>query len=199
MATPVNARRRQIEDAASALFGTRGYAATSMRDIARQVDLRGGSLYAHVTSKEDVLWAIVEDAAERFRAAVGPVAKGDGRAPGKLAAMARAHLGVITDAPDRAIVFLYQWTALSAPRRAQVASVRDDYERYFRGVLAEGVARGEIGPVDPRLAAIFVLSVLNGVAIWYRPDGPLTPDQIADQLAAMCLDGIAGAREQRLT
>jgi AcrR family transcriptional regulator len=193
----MNARRREIEDAASVLFGTRGYAATSMRDIARLVDLQGGSLYAHVSSKEDVLWAIVEDAAERFRAAVAPLAAGPGSAPRKLTAMARAHLGVVTAAPDRAMVFLYQWTALSARRRAQVAGVRDAYERYFRDVLAEGVAKGEIGPVDPRLAAIFVLSVLNGVAIWYRPDGPLTPEQIADQLVAMCLNGIAGdAKEQ---
>ncbi|MFL6250760.1 MAG: helix-turn-helix domain-containing protein, partial [Actinomycetes bacterium] len=51
-------RRRQIEDVASALFSSRGYAATSMRDIARALDLQGGSLYAHIPSKEAVLAAI---------------------------------------------------------------------------------------------------------------------------------------------
>ena len=62
MSTRLHNRRRQIEDAASALFSGRGYAATSMRDIAGALDLQGGSLYAHVASKEDVLWSIVDHA-----------------------------------------------------------------------------------------------------------------------------------------
>src|SRR4030095_4355186 len=130
-------RRQQIEDAASALFGARGFAGTSVRDIARLVDLQGGSLYAHVTSKEDVLWSIVDGAAQRFRAAAEPIANGPGSAaerlgavgpapaggggplptgPGsaaeRLAAMVRAHVGVVSESPDRARVFLFQWRFL---------------------------------------------------------------------------------------
>ena len=56
-------RRQAIEDVASDLFRERGYAATSIRDIARALSVQGASLYAHVTSKEDVLWAIVDRAA----------------------------------------------------------------------------------------------------------------------------------------
>ncbi len=67
-------RRQQIEDAASALFRDRGYAATSVRDIAQALNLQGGSLYAHMASKEDVLWSIVLRAADRFNAEVGPQA-----------------------------------------------------------------------------------------------------------------------------
>ena len=58
-------RRLQIEEAASALFRERGYAATSVRDIAQALNLQGGSLYAHMASKEDVLWSIVTRAADR--------------------------------------------------------------------------------------------------------------------------------------
>ena len=64
-------RRQQIEDTASALFRERGYAATSVRDIAQALNMQGGSLYAHVASKEDMLWSIVVRAAERFDAEVG--------------------------------------------------------------------------------------------------------------------------------
>ena len=59
-------RRRAIEDVASDLFRAHGYAGTSVRDIARALSLQGPSLYAHVTSKEEVLWAIVDRAASRF-------------------------------------------------------------------------------------------------------------------------------------
>ena len=62
-------RRRAIEDVASTLFRQRGYSATSVRDIARALDIQGPSLYAHVSSKEDVLWAIVDRAATRFETA----------------------------------------------------------------------------------------------------------------------------------
>ncbi|HYK95683.1 MAG TPA: helix-turn-helix domain-containing protein [Candidatus Dormibacteraeota bacterium] len=64
-----SARRRAIEDAASDLFREHGYAATSIRDIARALSVQGASLYAHVTSKEEVLWAIVDRAATRFEVA----------------------------------------------------------------------------------------------------------------------------------
>jgi TetR/AcrR family transcriptional regulator, cholesterol catabolism regulator len=56
----IDTRRRQIEVAASELFRSQGYAATSVRDIARALDLQGASLYSHVASKEDVLFAIVD-------------------------------------------------------------------------------------------------------------------------------------------
>ena len=65
-------RRQAIEDVASDLFRERGYAATTIRDIARALSLQGASLYAHVTSKEDVLWTIVDRAATRFGSIVTP-------------------------------------------------------------------------------------------------------------------------------
>ena len=70
-------RRREIEDVASGLFHERGYAGTSVRDIARALDMQGASLYAHVASKQDVLWAIVEGVAARFEAAAETVEAAD--------------------------------------------------------------------------------------------------------------------------
>jgi len=66
----IETRRRQIEEVASELFRANGYAATSVRDIARALDLQGASLYSHVASKEDVLWALVDRAATRFETAL---------------------------------------------------------------------------------------------------------------------------------
>jgi AcrR family transcriptional regulator len=187
---PVVSRRRQIEDAASALFGSRGYAAASMRDIAKLVDLQGGSLYAHVSSKEDVLWSIVEGAAARFHAEVGPIARGGGTVPARLRAMARAHVRVITDDRDRAGVFLFQWTALGPERRAEIAKLRDDYEGYWRELIGAGVASGELRATDPKLAATLVLSALNGTALWYRPEGRFGAEEIADRYADLLLGGL---------
>jgi TetR/AcrR family transcriptional regulator, cholesterol catabolism regulator len=183
-------RRRQIEDVASALFGHRGYAATSMRDIAKALDLQGGSLYAHIPSKEAVLAAIVEEAADGFHAAVRPIAEGPGTAAERLKAMIGAHVGVVTGGRDRAKVFLFEWTFLGPERREAVARSRAAYQGYFERVIGEGAAAGELDAPDPRLAAVVLLSAMNGMAHWYRPDGRLGPDALAGRYADLFLGGL---------
>jgi AcrR family transcriptional regulator len=184
-------RKQQIEDAASTLFRERGYAATSVRDIAHALDMQGGSLYAHVASKEDMLWAIVVRAADRFNAEVGPLAASPAPASVKLKDMIRAHVGVVTTTQKDAAVFLHEWRFLSEERRLKIAARRDDYERLFRRVIADGIDQGDFMNVDPRLTATAMLSALNGIATWYRPDGELSAEDIADKHASLFLHGLA--------
>jgi TetR/AcrR family transcriptional regulator, cholesterol catabolism regulator len=192
MSTRLHNRRRQIEDAASALFSGRGYAATSMRDIAGALDLQGGSLYAHVASKEALLWSIVDDAAARFHAAVGPLADGTGGAAERLRAMVTAHVGVLADGLERASVYLYEWTFLGPERRELIARSRDTYQAMFERVIAKGQASGELDQApDPKLAATFVLSAVNALPRWFRADGPLSLDEVAGQYADLFLRGLA--------
>ena len=111
-------RRQAIEDVASDLFRERGYAATSIRDIARALSVQGASLYAHVTSKEDVLWAIVERAAKRFEAAADRAEQeAESHRPGDaaeaIAALVEAHVDVLTADVDEAAVFVLGFVALS--------------------------------------------------------------------------------------
>jgi AcrR family transcriptional regulator len=183
----IETRRRQIEDVAGTLFRKRGYAATSVRDIARALEMQGASLYAHVASKEDVLWAIVERAADRFADAVGPIAEREAPAAERLRAMIREHVRVVAEQRDQATVFLHEWRFLGESRREAVADRRDAYEALFRRVIAEGVSTGEFRTADVKLAATAVLSALNGIAAWYSPGGPLTADAIADNYADLFL------------
>lgn len=183
-------RREQIYTTAGALFSQRGYAATSIRDIARELDLQGGSLYAHITSKEEVLWALVSRVAEQFFVAVRPLAVSDAPALDRLRAMIEAHVAVVTDQLDRATVFLQDWKFLAPERKAAIGRLRDDYEALFRATIADGIARGEFAPTDPALAATLILSALNGLPVWYRPTGPLTAATIAARFAELLLNGL---------
>ena len=187
-------RRREIEDAASSLFREHGYSGTSVRDIARALDIQGASLYAHVTSKQEVLWSIVERMATRFEiAADAAVAGGDGPVPGPgspLAALVRAHIGVIADDIERAGVFVNEWRSLSGERRTQMARRRDAYEHRFRELIEEGTAAGSFAPVDPAVTAAFLLTALTGIVTWYRPDGRLRPAALADAYADLALRAV---------
>jgi len=186
-------RRRAIEDVASELFRAHGYAATSVRDIARGLDIQGPSLYAHVTSKEDVLWAIVDRAATRFESAADAVAAAPNDPGAGLAALVRAHVRVITDDVGAAEVFIHEWRALGGDRRTAVLERRDAYERRFRDLIEAGIATGDFEMTDPALAATAVLSTLNGIPGWYRPGGRLPAARIADHFVDLVLRMLQGA------
>jgi len=180
-------RRRAIEDVASDLFRVHGYAGTSVRDIARALQLQGASLYAHVTSKEDVLWAIVDRAASRFEVAADAAeAQADSRRPGDaveaLSALIRAHIAVLTTDLGEASVFVHEWRALGPERRAAVLDRRDAYEARFRRHIEAGIASGAFPMTDPAIASTVLLTALNGVATWYDPDGRLPAHRIADHI-----------------
>ena len=186
-------RKQQIEDAASTLFRERGYAATSVRDIAQALNIQGPSLYAHVASKEDVLWSIVNRAAGRFNAEVGPLAAATAPPPQRLRDMIRGHVEVVTSSQKDAAVFLHEWRFLSPDRRAEMAARRDSYEALFRQAIADGVHAGYFHPVDTKLTAMAILSALNGIATWYQEDGILSADEIAENFADLFINAL---REQ---
>ena len=187
------ARRREIDEVASELFHANGYAATSVRDIARALDIQGASLYAHVASKEDLLWSIVDGAATAFEraadAALADTASGD--AVERLAAIVEAHVEVITADPERSSVFVTEWRHLSPDRRDAIGRRRDAYEARVRDVIAEGQAIGAFAAIDPTLAATVLLTALNGIATWYRPDGRLSADRIADHYVDLALRSLS--------
>ena len=186
-------RRREIDEVASELFHANGYAATSVRDIARALDIQGASLYAHVASKEDVLWSIVDSTAATFeRGADAAVQEASAADPiDRLAALVEAHVETVTTDPERASVFVTEWRHLSPERRAAIAARRDAYEARFRDAVRDGIAVGEFRQTDPDLAATFVLTALNGIAAWYRPDGRLSADRIADHYVDLVLRAIS--------
>ena len=187
------ARRREIDEVASELFHANGYAATSVRDIARALDIQGASLYAHVASKEDVLWSIVDRAATAFEdAAERALAETASDDPvERLAAIVEAHVETITSDPQRSSVFVTEWRHLSPDRRAEIGARRDAYERRLRDLIADGLAVGAFAAVDPAVAATFLLTALNGIATWYRPDGRLSADRIADHYVELALRSLS--------
>src|SRR5262245_54131094 len=187
------ARRREIDDVASELFHANGYAATSVRDIARALDIQGASLYAHVASKEDVLWSIVDATAAAFerRAEQELDDARSGDPVDRLAALVEGHVEVVTADPERASVFTSEWRHLSPDRREAIRGRRDAYEQRFRGLIEEGIGLGAFRQTDPALAADFILSALNGIPAWYREDGRLSADRIADHFVDLALRSLS--------
>ncbi|MER3537159.1 MAG: TetR/AcrR family transcriptional regulator [Thermus sp.] len=184
-------RKQEILTAASKLFSQKGFHATSIRHLAKALGVQGGSLYAHISSKEEILVEIVRRAAERFLS-IGEDLSGS--PVEKLRRLIQKHLEVIAEEQASATVFFHEWKFLPEEKRRQVLLWRDTYERLVQRVVEEGVEAGVFRVENPRLATLFLLSALNWTYQWYRKDGPLSLKELAEEYARLALNAL-GARE----
>ena len=177
--------REDVVVAAGRMFATHGYDATSMRELGRELGLLGSSLYSHIGSKQDLLVEVVRRGAALFQASAdASLDAGAGRA--RLRALIAGHIGVVLDHRDEVQTFLNEARALDATHRAQVLHERNTYEQAFHNAIGAGGTDGSIidAERDPKTTAIFVLSILNAVDRWYSDTGPLSRDQLVDEIMA---------------
>jgi len=184
--------RQEIFDTAGLMFAELGYHATSVRDIARALDLQPGALYNHFASKEDVLWQIVNRAADQFLEAAEGVAETEPAE--RLRRLIQGHVRVIAANLRNATVFFHEWKFLTPDRRTQIAERRDRYEAHFRRAIAEGMASGVFAPGDPKFAALVILGALNWTYQWFDPAGPLHPEEVAGKIHEFAARSLASGR-----
>ena len=184
-------REDQVRAAALRLFREKGYHATSMRDIAAEVGINKGSLYSYIRSKEDLLIPVFERAMGVLLAQIEQITADESLGPTEqLRRAIHAHVTAVADNLETLTVYLSEWRALAAESLTTVRLQREQYAALFLDILEHGVRRGEFRPMDTRIALLGMIGMCNYLFRWYRPDGRLTPDQIADQLCAMLLDGV---------
>lgn len=183
--------RGDVVQAAGRLFAERGYHGTSMRDLGKELGLLGSSLYAHVASKQDLLVAVVEEGAALFEASAGAALETPGTPEDRLRALISGHVDVVLDNIDVSRTFLNEARVLEDTYRHRILQARDHYEQAFRQVLQEGIDTGAFRPdIDPKVEAIFILSILNAIERWYRPTGKLDRSALVERLTGFALHGL---------
>lgn len=183
-------RKKQIELKATELFRHRGYAATSMRDLAAEMGLEAGSLYSHIKSKEEILrnvcFEMANDLMEEFNKIQSEVTDNTE----KLKRYIIAHVNTMTTDTSAAAVFLYEWRHMSEPYLSDFLRMREEYEQRFRQVILIGIESGEFKKVDEKFATLTILASLNWVHQWYKPNGKMAAEDVAKQLVVMVIDGL---------
>lgn len=186
-----SSRRAEMIRAAARLFSERGYHGTSMQHLGDALGLQRGSLYAHIGSKEELLYEVVDRGARAFMGRAERIVATEAAAATKLRDLIVEHIETATEHLDSATVFLNEWRYLSDDRRVEIQEKRDRYESFVRGIVTEGIETGEFRrDVDVKFAARLVLSAGNWTYAWYRPGGDLTPTEIGERFATLVLRGL---------
>jgi AcrR family transcriptional regulator len=186
----VPTRRNELTRQAARLFAEQGYHGTSMEDLAAAMGVQKASLYAHVRSKEDLLYELTRDGAAAFHAALDEI---DERLPAmqKLRLALRAHLRVVSEQLDVATVFVREWRYLEQGRRDEFLGERRRYEERIRSLFREGVEQSELRTdLDVTAAALLFLSAANWAYTWLQASRDT--DTLADRFFELLVDGMRG-------
>lgn len=175
---------------AAKLFRGAGYGGATTRQLARELGVRSPSLYYHIGSKEDLLYAICVDSLRRITDAV-VVAVGRHAAPAdRIRALIGAHVCTALGDADKHITMLVELRSLSRRRRLAVVELRDAYERLLRREIRSAQrARVVRTDIAPKYLALALLNLMNWTIFWYRPGAGLGPTSFADVIARLFFEG----------
>jgi AcrR family transcriptional regulator len=189
MAMP-ESRKDQVVHEAAMMFREKGYAATSMRDLANKLGIEAASLYSHIRSKEEILQILCFTMAEKFMHSLDQVEIGYPSYAEKLREGILGHIGVISDNLTASAVFMNEHRHLSDEHLRQFLLLRINYINRFKRIIQGGVHAGEFKNVDTKLAVMTLFSSLNWMPHWYDPKGIIQPEILGNQLADMLIEGL---------
>jgi AcrR family transcriptional regulator len=161
----------KIRDAALRLFARQGFAAVSMRQIAREVGVQAGALYLYTPDKQTLLFDLMRDHLHDLLADWTPP---EGGALARLEHFARHHIAYHLDRPELVFIAYMELRNLSPENFAVIEGLRRDYEDRLEDILRAGVAEGVFDVPDTKLATMAVISMLTGVTTWFRDGGRLS-------------------------
>ncbi|TSD63592.1 TetR/AcrR family transcriptional regulator [Aeromicrobium piscarium] len=185
------ATRERLIEAAVEAFAQKGFAATTTRDIASRAGMSPAAVYVHHATKEELLFEVSHRghlaALARIREAAAARTDPVERIGHMVSEFSRWH--AVNSRVGR--IVQYEFHALTPEHRREIAEYRRGIEREMQNALAEGVAAGVVDAEDLKGTALALLSISIDLVRWYSPDGPTTPDQMAELHARLAIRMVA--------
>lgn len=173
-------RWEEIMAVAARLFREKGYRATTMDDIAAELNVTKPALYYYIDNKHDLLYAICESAIERLMEGAKRIMEEEGSVEEKLQRLIRWHVNMFSTHGDVIAVYLAEEGELPPEKRTFIRGMSREYESYYRRLLEEGIREGKFREVDVPMAVRAISGMCNWLSVWFRPDGKYSADEIAE-------------------
>lgn len=188
---------RALYDAATELFATQGYAATTLSDIAEKCGIHKSTIFHYVRTKQDLLAEILDRGLRHYLKRLEAIVQdAELSYTERLEAALRNHLRFVFDQRQELTVFLRERKHLAGPRGTAYLEMARSYEARFREIVKRGMDSGEFAAADPHLSTLVLLGAANWMVEWHRPDGRLDQAEITEQYVNMLVHRmIAGSPE----
>jgi len=180
-----------IRKAGVRLIFERGYEAMSLRQLAAEVGIQAGSLYNHISTKQDLLFDLVQDHINDLLRELDLALEGKADPVEKLRAFVAFHVSYHMTRKREVFIANSELRSLEAKNYDAVVALRGASERRLAEILTEGVTEGVFEVVDIQVATFAIISLLTGLCTWYRPGGRLTRDAIIAAHEKLVLSGVA--------
>ena len=169
-----------------------GYEALTLRELAADVGILSGSLYNHIKTKQDLLFTLVRDHMTDLLENLNRALDGWLDPSEALAAFVRLHVTYHMERRYEVYIANSELRSLEPANRATIVAMRQAYELRLIEILNRGAAAGRFRVADTRVGAFAIIAMLTGICTWYRPDGPLGPEQIVALHTDLVMRGLAG-------
>jgi AcrR family transcriptional regulator len=188
-----------IRKAGLRLIYSQGYEAMSLRKLAAEVGIQAGSLYNHITTKQDLLFDLIkvhmDELLERLDQALDGISDPEDRLQSFIAFHVGYHI-----ARKREVFICYSELRSLEPKNYEiVVSLRQQYERKLIDILDDGIAEGRFTVADTTVAAYGILAMLTGVCTWFRPAGRMTKEEVVGIYTGMVRHGLVRAADQPIS
>jgi AcrR family transcriptional regulator len=184
-------QRNKVLQVARRLFWENGYLGTSVDDIAKAARINKASIYYYFRNKSDILFELASTFIHSLMEVVRPVVHSDLPADRKMEAFVFHHLVYSLDRLGFSGIGQRERRNLPPKLMRDYTAMRDEYEKLFRQLIEEGIARGIFLRTDVGMASRFCLGLLNSTALWFKPKGKYSAEAVAKEAYGFIMRALA--------
>ena len=194
---PNNERLAEVYRTAAQIILRKGYDATSINDIANALGMTKAGLYHYINGKKELLFDIMNFGLDELDEEVVTPARSIADPSARLRFIIASHAQLVTRGQGAITILVDEITALTPAQNRMITRRKREYFNRLRDVLNELKSAGKLQDVDTTAATFSLLGMINWLSRWFRQDGKLTQEQVADQITRIALNGLL--RESRST
>ncbi len=183
-----------IRKAGLRLIFERGYEAMSLRQLAAEVGIQAGSLYNHISTKQELLFDLIQDHINELLRQLDLAIEGKHDPLEKLRAFVAFHVTYHMTRKREVFIANSELRSLDAKNYEKIVALRGAYEKRLADILADGVEKGVFAVADVQVATFAIIALLTGLCTWYRPGGRLTREAIVEAHEKLVLSGVMPAQ-----
>ena len=185
--------KKSVFEVAAEVFHRKGYDNTSMSDVAEAAGLTKAGLYHHVSSKESLLFTVLDSGLDLTESYVMKPLDRIADPVERLKTMIDLHLRLVLEERNLEVTgLLHECKTLSPSDRTRVNRRKKEYVKMTTKLVADVIKKHHVKDIDPKLAAFALLGMLNWTYQWYKPTGSNTREQIVENFQQIFLQGLLG-------